>query len=311
MIKANLVHLGTNMWGDWDHPDWPFGWGAQPSLRFDEIVWRKVIDKMSKCGMNALLLDLADGVRYKSHPEIAVENAWTVDKLKDELQRCRDLGLEVLPKLNFSATHDIWLKEYSRMVSTKKYYQVCGELIQEAIEIFDGPRFFHLGMDEEGDKNQLKMLYMVVRHGELWWHDLNLLVDFVEKNNSQAWVWSDKGWHCEPEEFFANMPKSAVQSNWYYWDVENPGGEARQKYVDFYLELDQHGYKQIPAGIGIQEAGQTYNIHSYPELVKFCTEQISQENLLGFLQTSWIFLVPENAEKIMKSIEITKGKLNG
>ena len=61
----------------------------------------------------------------------------------------RALGIEPLPKLNFSTCHDAWLGPYSRMVSTPAYYDVCRDLIDEVAELFGGPRFFHLGMDEE------------------------------------------------------------------------------------------------------------------------------------------------------------------
>ena len=96
-----------------------------------------------------VVIDLGDGVRYESHPEIAVENASPVEQLREELARLRERGLEPIPKLNFSASHDIWLGPYSRQVSTEPYYAVCRDLIAEAIEIFDHPRLFHLGMDEE------------------------------------------------------------------------------------------------------------------------------------------------------------------
>ena len=43
---------------------------------------------------------------YDSHPEIAVKNAWTPQRLRKEFQRLRDAGLEPIPKLNFSAGHD-------------------------------------------------------------------------------------------------------------------------------------------------------------------------------------------------------------
>ena len=57
------------------------------------------------------------------------------------------------------------------MVSTKKYYQVCEDLIKDVAEIFDHPRFFHLGYDEETASHQAKHLFAVCRQGELWWHD--------------------------------------------------------------------------------------------------------------------------------------------
>ena len=41
--------------------------------------------------------------------------------MRKELDRMRALGLEPLPKLNFSTCHDAWLKDYHRMISTPQY----------------------------------------------------------------------------------------------------------------------------------------------------------------------------------------------
>ena len=41
-----------------------------------------------------VVIDLGDAVKYESHPEIAVRNAWTVKRLKDELSKIREMGLE-------------------------------------------------------------------------------------------------------------------------------------------------------------------------------------------------------------------------
>ena len=105
--------------------------GFRPNLTFDDAVWDALLKEMAAVGMNMVVIDLGDGIKYESHPEIAVKNAWTPEKLKTELAKMRKLGLEPIPKLNFATTHDIWLKEYSRMVSTDIYYGVCKDLIEE------------------------------------------------------------------------------------------------------------------------------------------------------------------------------------
>lgn len=93
----------------------------------------------------------------------------------------RSLGLTPIPKLNFSTGHDAWLKEYSRMVSTPVYYQVCEDLIKEVAEAFDYPEYFHLGLDEEDAKNQRRLSYCCIRQGDLWWHDAYFFFDICEK----------------------------------------------------------------------------------------------------------------------------------
>ena len=182
LFWANLVHISFEMWWDRELP--PDAerkyYEAKPYLRVDDALWNDILAKMRAAGMNMLVLDLGNGVQYRSHPEIALKNAWSTGRLREELAKCRELGLEPIPKLNFSACHDFWLHPYDRMLSTPTYYTVCAELIAEVIELFDTPAFFHLGMDEETAGNQRLLRYSVVRQYDLWWHDLNLLIDAAQ-----------------------------------------------------------------------------------------------------------------------------------
>ena len=112
-------------------------------------VWREIIDFLPTQGINMLMIDLGEAIQYESHPELACEGAWSKEKMRQELDYIRSLGITPIPKMNFSTLHDVWLKEYSFMVSTPTYYKVVGELIDEACELFDYPAYFHIGMDEE------------------------------------------------------------------------------------------------------------------------------------------------------------------
>ena len=141
-VWGNLLHLSYNMWCDRDYPDAREYIVMQDHLRFDRSLWNDLVQQMAEVGMNLVAIDLGDGVRWESHPEIAVEGAWSREELKQELSRLRGLGLEPIPKLNFSTAHDAWMKEYSRMVSTPKYYEVCAHLIEEVIDLFDRPRLW-------------------------------------------------------------------------------------------------------------------------------------------------------------------------
>jgi len=276
MMLANLLHLSYNMWCDRNYPGASPHIVAQPYLRFDETLWRDVLTAMAEAGMNALVLDLGDGVRWDSHPEIAVENAWTPAKLREELDRARELGIEPLPKLNFSTAHDAWLGPYSRMVSTPQYYEVCRDLIDEASELFGRPRLFHLGMDEERAEYQRHYAYAVMRQHELWWHDLGMLIEAVESTGARAWVWSDQGWSA-PEEFCARMPHRVVQSNWYYDTTFGEDEVAPQ----FYGELAAHGYDQIPTGSNWSSP------ENFERTVEYCIERVPADKLLGFLMAPW------------------------
>ena len=47
---------------------------------FDEEMWNEIIDETAKCGMNAIVLDAGNGIRFKSHPEVTYYNE---DKYKE------------------------------------------------------------------------------------------------------------------------------------------------------------------------------------------------------------------------------------
>lgn len=297
-IWGCLLHLSYNFWVEYSSPS-PYR-GYRPYLQMSESLWNDATEKMAKEGMNLVVIDLGDGVKYESHPEIAVNNAWSVTKLRKELERLRKMGLEPIPKLNFSAGHDIWLGDYSRMVSTKKYYEVCSDLIEEVADLFEKPRFFHLGMDEENAEDQRYLNYVVIRQHELWWHDFNFLVEQVEKKGSRSWIWSDYLWK-HSEDFFQKMPKSVLQSNWYY------GEDFDEKLIPVkaYNDLESYGYDQVPTGGFYKKNGEGKK--NILETVKFCDAHIADPRLLGFLQTFWAPTTEDNRGSILKAIELLGG----
>ena len=307
-IRAYMIQLGTRMWTD-----------KPAKLEFEYAEWVKVTEKAAASGFNALLIDLGEGVKYASHPEIAVPGSWSPVRLREELKRIRGLGLEPVPKLNFSTTHDLWLGEYERMVSTKKYYEVCTDLINEVCDIFDGPRLFHLGFDEEGVRHQEVKGYdmMVIRSNELWWHDFLMMVGAVESRGARAWIWSDKYW-TDPEDFLKRMPKSVLQSVWYYdasFDIaelkthekEELAKEPRRlvnwKRVQSFIDLDKAGFEQVPCGSnwGCDE--------NFGNLVRFCRQNLSPSLTKGFLMAPWKYTVAAKTPGQFAAIDLAKAAL--
>lgn len=300
-IQAVLLHLGYNMWHD-----------NQTELNLNQALWDKTIDFMVEKKMNMLVVDVGEGLVFPTHPELAVEGSWTPDKMRDFVNRVNGLGVEVVPKLNFSATHDAWLGVYQRMISTRKYYEVVRDVIHDTAEIFSSPRLFHLGWDEETAQHQSRQDYVVVRQGELWWRDFLYTVRCAEDAGSRPWVWSDYGWHHAS--YLRRCPKSVVQSNWYY--DEDLGGMSldkeknRYEYIlKHYLNLDKAGFDQIPCGSNWlssrhKQAERSVNGSIVP-LVKFCRDNISPALLKGFMMASWTYIKDEKGyEQSRAGIEL-------
>lgn len=308
-IRACLCHLGYNMWADPEEKDGVRGFyygspaevAATPRLRFRREAWDKIVSLLCGAGCNMIVLDIGEGVRFDCAPELAAEDAWSKEEMKAELVRLRVLGFEVIPKLNFSTCHDEWLGVYSRMVSTPPYYEIVKKLIAETAELFDRPRFFHIGMDEEGIDCQKKFNLAVIRQGELWWHDFNYICDCVREAGCRPWMWADYIYDHE-EEFLARMPKDVLMSYWYYGNF--PGDDTvpqvhsqwySERCTHYYEILDQHGFDQIP---GTSNWDMTGNLRS---TVKFCEERCG-EHLLGYLHTVWYATAPQNLPKYEEAI---------
>jgi len=298
LIWGNLLHLSFNMWCDWDNPAVrKDNTNYSPELRFDDKLWDELVPAMAEAGMNLLILDLGDAVQYESHPEIAIKDAWTTKRLKTELARLRKLGIEPIPKLNFSTTHNAWLGPYRHMVSSDKYYAVVRELIAEVCSLFDKPRFFHVGMDEESVGLQLSggYQYILVRQGDLWWHDFLALVGEIEKHGVRAWIWSDF-FEDHPEEFLKRMPKSVLQSFWYYsLDFSEKRGKTK-----IYRSIAENGYDEIPTG------SNWYTGENFGRTVEYCSTALPPERLLGFLQTPWTPTLPRFRDHHLQAIAQVK-----
>ena len=330
--RGALLHLGSNMWGD--YPDGPNdlaksaeeektrpnpkGPAGSPTpyhsyLQCRDDLWKKSVDRMAEKKMNLVFIDLGEGITYPSHPELAVAGTWSVAKIRAELTRIRSLGMEPMPKLNFSTCHDSWLKDYHKMVSTSIYYKVVADVIADVCEIFDTPPLFHLGFDEEvpvAGKNNFHATY---RQGDLWWHDLLFTIHEVERHGSRAVMWSDK--ICDGRDaFLKRMPKSVLLSPWYYgtdfsekhlaWDAsfekKNGSWDVQRNLAASFVALNDAGYDLLPC---------TSNWSCDPAaeaLVSFCKARLNPKQLKGIYTAPWNRTIPDEPEgkkKITKTLE--------
>ena len=220
MMFAYMMYLSNHMWDDENTP--ARGWYVPPryneNINVEENAWDETVRYLAEHKFNAVLIDVGDGIKYESRPEISAPDAWDKDFLKKKLTEMRALGLEPIPKLNFSTCHHTWLKEYRRMTSTRYYYEACADVIREVCEVFDHPRLFHLGMDEEDTIGNQRFREAVhIRSKDLWWHDLYFYIDCVESCGARAMMWTDYARH-RPDEFIRRIPRSVVMCNWYYGD---------------------------------------------------------------------------------------------
>ena len=307
-IRALLLHLGHNMWCDWFPEDvepaaCPKAPKPDTKLRNRDDLWRRTTDYAVKKGVNMIVIDVGEGVVYPSHPELSIRGSWSVEKLQAEVRRLRAMGVEAIPKLNFSTSHNGWLKQYRRMVSTPTYYKVVADVIADTCEIFDKPSMFHIGFDEEVPVAGKGLFYAVYRQGELWWHDLFYTIRQVERNGARAVMWSDK--ICDGREaFLKRMTKDVLLSPWYYgknfsaeklkWDAsyeKKTGSWDVQRNLTASLPvLDAAGYDLLPctSNWSCDEASEAF--------VAYCRNHLDQRRLKGIYTAPWKFTIPDDPE---------------
>ncbi len=325
MIWSLYAELGVNMWFE-----------EQKTFQFEEEAWKKTVDAAVEYGFNQIVLDLGEGVQYPSYPELAVEGAWSPERVRSEVKALRERGIELIPKLNFSATHHLWLKDYRRMLGLPKYYEVCRTLIHEVYEMFDKPRFFHLAMDEEGEKLFFEEFDIVAyRRGEFFLNDLQFLFDCVKEEGAKPWIWLDPYWDY-PEEFKKRFPADSVMlSPWYYRGLarenftpltareeymekfsngkykpynlqfveDDPFHESkfRERFLNTAIPAAEHGYDIVPCASII--FGNTINPE---EIVKYFTENAPKERLAGFMVAPWWATKMEKLDEITENMRLLR-----
>jgi len=245
-----MIQLGANMWG---RPEEQRPYYIEEEdcykeyMSADREVWRKVTDFLPTCGFNTLLIDIGEGIRFDSHPELAVSGSWSKEEMREELARLRSIGLTPLPKLNFSTCHNAWMGEYAYMVGTKAYYDFCKDIIEETIELFDTPEFFHLGLEEEDYGSQATNYIAIVRTHAKKMEDALYLFDICRSKGVRPWIWADFKSYGGPEKFAENVPKDVMISTWYYGFIRD--GIAFEDYRDEIKEMKitvDLGYDLVP-----------------------------------------------------------------
>jgi hypothetical protein len=180
----------------------------------------EIIDTMSEVGLNLLVIDCADGVRYKSHPELARKYTVPMSHLEKLVNRAQEKGIEVVPKLNFSQSryhrHNDWFRPHNDLFDNDNYWKIAFEIIDEIIQVCHPQRYFHIGMDEDHDRAHSQYIEAILK-----------LQSGIKERGLRTIIWNDSSYgeralvHAEKslaaEE---KIPKDIVQVLWDYSNVQ-------------------------------------------------------------------------------------------
>jgi len=123
---------------------------------FDLDMGLEIVDTMAEVGLNLLVIDCADGVAYRSHPELARHYTVPMSHLEKLAARAGENGIEVVPKLNFAQSHyhrhNDWFRPYHDLFDNEEYWQRAFQIIDERAQsqYNEAIRTLHAGLAERG-----------------------------------------------------------------------------------------------------------------------------------------------------------------
>ena len=233
MMKFAAIELciGHNMWFDKNAP-WNMGEHYnkfRDFLYFDRAVWDRVTEELPRLGVSAVIVNLAEGVKYDCAPELAVKGSLEKQEIKEMLARLKELGITAIPKLDFSAAHDAWMGNYSKMPDTCAYREFVKKIIAEVCEIFNYPEYFHLGMGDETVEYQKYYGLMIVRGPKSYWRDAYTMFDACRECGAKPIISGDS-YYRDPLVFDKMIPDDVVIAAPY---IELWGGRIENETDEF------------------------------------------------------------------------------
>ena len=146
-MRAVRIALGT-------------GRGSMHHATRDE--WLAATRKLADEGFNAVIVDVADGFACPERPELAAKGAWDQTRLDEELRRLREIGLEPVPCLDFSADRCAWL---GMKAGTAECLELCLLLVKDVREAFDRSRYFQVVADGWSDADREAFRDAIIANG--------------------------------------------------------------------------------------------------------------------------------------------------
>ncbi len=293
-IRAVLLHLGSNMWrkkgyvsgNKKDTEDFIY----RDEMYCQKEVWTRITSLLPKMGFNTVLIDIGEGVRLDSHPELAVPGAWSKQELKQELARLRGLGLDPIPKFNFSPCHSAWMGDWAYRIGTPEFDVFSKDLIEETIDLFDTPTFFHIGEEEESHEAQHNYI-SIVRSPEKKARDTRYLIDLILAKGVRPALWMDRRMMTNfggPENLPAAVPPETL---FFTWSYRSHRDVPTLEECDDYIKLI-HQFATL--GFDVVATTSTWQWHlNTKEVMIACKKFVPQERMAGFMTASWM-LTREN-----------------
>ncbi len=302
-----------------DYPSIPFR-----AVHFDNKhhlsrveYYYRVIDKLSRYKINAVIWEIEDKLRYERRPEVGAPNSISMQEMQAISRYAKERNVEINPLVQglghagFILKHHWELREnpesdWEFCPSNPKTYEVQFDLYRDAIEAMPYGKYLHIGGDEISEigicehclatgksafELQMEWLKKVtdfaLEHGRtpIFWDDMPL------KNADLWWVLHgnlsdeevEENWRTDKlDKAISLFPKDCVYMRWHY---DDPTILPHLKILEWYKNKGLRVMAATAASDGGSPFLPRYNSKS--QEIKDFNRLVVENNLEGILATAW------------------------
>lgn len=256
---------------------------------------RELALKLSKGGINTLVMEWEGTYPFKDHPLIPNQYAYTREEIISFVSYCKSINIDVIP-LQQSFGHVEYILrhyKYANLREDQKDYsqvnpleedlnsELFTSLYKDLISTHTSP-YIHIGGDETyllGHSEKSKQKVKAVGKGRLYGDYIKMLCDIVVSLGKRPVLWADIA--LKYPEALQQLPKETVFVDWNYgWDLNMFGDHKK---------LMESGY-EIWGSPAIRSHPDNYFLTQWEKHFKNIRDFVPKARELGYkgmVMTSW------------------------
>jgi len=257
--------------------------------RYDQATAEAIIKAMAAVEMNLLIVDIADAVLYKTLPHLRKRYSVPMSELTRLAALAHDLGLEVVPKLNFARSphhrHSHWLDPNQSDPDTAAFWKQGFAAVDEVLDAVGGARMFHVGMDEDDTRSPDEYLKALMR-----------LYRGLSRRKVRMMMWAEVGHEAwRPQQRWKEipairqLPRDVLLMPWSYKNVIE----------DWTRRLKRWGFEVVP---GCQYGHPNLSPKLALKNVKEWARTARSVPLDGLVLTKWINCTRRNRPELLRAV---------
>lgn len=277
----------------------------------------RMMDKLSRYKINAVIWELEDKFRYSSHPELAASNAISKQEMQALCRYAKERNIEISPLVqglghaSYILKHHRDLREnpksdWELCPSNPKTYELLFDLYGEAIKAMPYGKYLHIGGDEitaigidercratgkSAFELQMDWLDKVCQYARengrvpIFWDDMPLkyagLWTTILSDKTEEEL--DKVWNTEKLDRAIDLfPKNCIYMRWNYGDPTKP---AHKRLLNWYQEKGLPVMAATAASSG--DSPFMPREHTKSGYIKSFCQLTAENKLQGVLATAW------------------------